>query len=530
MPGPHDSDSVSRMTRDAGPENRIRLAELLVGLTLAVDMGMGWEPGEAARASVIATRLASDLGVDDPAAAYFTTLLQHVGCTAYAHEAAALLGGDEIAVKSAAMRTDFTRPHEVLLVYLPSLAPQAGLLTRLRAAGTAAVRARRIVAGYTQANCDAAALTARRIALPEPVCQALRAVYEQSDGGGGPRGLRGDEIPVAARIAQVAVHASLFDRLGGAELATTTVRRRAGAALDDEIAAAFCRCAPELLAELAAADVLVAAVEAEPEPPVEVGADAAEGVCRAFGEVIDLKSPYHHGHATGVAELAVASAEWLRLPASDADELRLAGLAHDLGRAAVPNGIWEKSGPLTSPEWERVRLHPYHTERILAASPPLSTVARLASMHHERLDGSGYHREVRAASIPMPARILAAADAFQAMTQARAYRAALPPEEASARLSAEAAGGRLDGDAVAAVLAAAGRGGRRRRAGPAGLTPRQVEVLRLLAQGLSNREIGRRLVVSPRTAERHVQDIYARIGVASRAGAALFAMEHDLLP
>ncbi len=510
-------------------EPRVRLAQLLVGLSLVADVGMGLEPGEAARAAVLAARLAADLGIDGPSDVYYTTLLQHIGCTAYAHEAAAMLGGDEIAVKSAATRTDFGRPRDVLVVYLPNLAPQAGLLTRLRAAGVAATRSGRIVAGYSRANCEVAALTSRRLGLGAGVEAGLLAVYEQVDGKGGPERLRGDAIPIAARVAQVAVNASLFDRLGGPELAVDTLRRRAGRTLDTELAAAFCAGAGDYLAELAAADVAAAAIEAEPAPAFEVGGEEIDAVCAAFGDVVDLKSPYLHDHAAGVSALAAAAAEWLRMGAGDVVHLRRAGLLHDLGRAAVPSGIWEKPGPLTSPEWERVRLHPYHSERIVKGCPPLAPLATLAGSHHERLDGSGYHRESAAAALPMPSRVLAAADALQAMTQPRPHRPARSLEEAAAVLAGEVQAGRLDADAVTAVRAAAGEPIRRRRSGPSGLTDRQVEVLRLLAAGLSNREIGRRLSVTPRTAEHHVQDIYARIGVSSRAAAALYAMQHDLL-
>jgi len=507
----------------------VRLAELLVGLSQAVDAGMGLEPGEAARATLIAMQLADALQVADAPDVYYTALLQHVGRTAYAHEAAALLGGDEIALKSAALRTDFDRPAEVLLVYLRNLAPHAGLGRRLRAAGVAATRAGAITAGYARANCEVAAMTARRLGLGAGVVRSVDAVFERVDGKGAPRRLRRDAIPVPARIAQVAVCAALFDRLGGPDLAVQTIRRRAGTSLDADVAAAFCDRAQAMLAELQAQDVVRAALAAEPGPARAVGEDAIDGVCRAFGDAVDLKSPYHHGHAAGVASLAGAAAERLRLPAGEAAAVARAGHLHDLGRAAVPNGIWERPGPLTSAEWERVRLHAYQSERIMGACGPLAPLAPLAGMHHERLDGSGYHRELRGAAIPIAARVLAAADAFQAMTQARAHRPARSAEEAAAELSQEAGRGRLDADAVAAVRAAAGQAERGRRPRPGGLTDRQVEVLRLVAQGLTNREIGRRLVVSPRTAEHHVQDIYARIGVSTRAGAALYAMEHDLL-
>jgi HD-GYP domain-containing protein (c-di-GMP phosphodiesterase class II) len=511
------------------PNERVRLGPLLVGLSLAADAGMGLEPGEAARATVIATALARELGVADASDVYYTTLLQHVGCTAYAHEAAALLGGDEIAVKSAAVRTDFARPREVLLGYLPNLAPHAGLAGRLRAAGVAATRAGRITAGYTAANCEVASLTARRLGLGMEVERSLAAVFEQVNGRGAPRGLARDEIPPATRIAQVAVCASLFDRMGGVDLAVRSLRRRAGRSLDADVIAALCDRAPALLGELGSADAVVAAIAAEPAPTATVPGDAVDDVCRAFGDVVDLKSPYHHGHAAGVAELAAGAAARLQLPAEDVARVRRAGYLHDLGRTAVPNGIWEKPAPLTASEWERVRLQAYHSERILSGSPALAPLARLAGMHHERLDGSGYHREAGGGDIPMLARVLAAADAFQAMTQPRAYRPAHAPEAAAEAVSREAAQGRLDPEAAAAVREEAGHRAPGRRPRTGGLTDRQLEVVRLVAQGLSNRDIARALVVSPRTAERHVQDIYARIGVSTRAGAALFAMQHGLL-
>jgi putative nucleotidyltransferase with HDIG domain len=339
--------------------------------------------------------------------------------------------------------------------------------------------------------------------------------------------LRGAAIAPAARFAQVAGDAALLHRQGGVEAAVAGVRRRAGASLDPEIAAWFCRRAPALLAEIDAADVLRAALDAEPEPHVRVPAAHLDEVCRAFGEAVDLKSPYLHGHCTGVAVLAAGAAARLGL---DEAAARRAGLLHDLGRAAVPTGVWERRGPLTTADWEHVRLHAYHGERVVAAAGPLAALAPLVGTHHERLDGSGYHRGATGPAIGMPARVLAAADAWQAMAQERPHRSARDPGEAAHQLRAEVDAGRLDGDAVTAVLGAAGHDDRAVRPHrPAGLTERQVEVLRLVAQGLSNPQIAERLVVSRRTAEHHVQDVYAKIGVSSRAAAALFAMEHDLL-
>jgi HD-GYP domain-containing protein (c-di-GMP phosphodiesterase class II) len=246
--------------------------------------------------------------------------------------------------------------------------------------------------------------------------------------------------------------------------------------------------------------------------------------------MVDLKLPFTRGHSTGVAALAEAGARGLRLTETEVVAVRRAGLLHDLGRVAVPNGVWEKPGPLTRSEWEQVRLHPYHSERILTCSPLLAPLASIAGMHHERQDGSGYHRQASGSAVPLGARLLAAADAYHAMTEPRPHRAALSAADAAELLRAESTAGRLDPDAVGAVLLAAGHAQTApRRAWPAGLSDREVEVLRLIARGASYREVARDLAISPKTAEHHIEHIYNKIGVSSRAAAAMFAMEHDLL-
>jgi HD-GYP domain-containing protein (c-di-GMP phosphodiesterase class II) len=207
--------------------------------------------------------------------------------------------------------------------------------------------------------------------------------------------------------------------------------------------------------------------------------------------------------------------------------MRRAGLVHDLGRVAVENAIWDKPGPLTTSEWERVRLHPYHTARILDRCSALASLVEPTASHHERVDGSGYHRSLSGEALSPGARLLAAADVFAALTAERPHRPASGEEEAARALEAEAG---LDGDAVACVLAAAGRGPAPSPAGgPTELTDREVEVLRLIARGRTNREVAERLVISPRTVGRHVENLYRKIGVSSRAAAAVFAMENRLL-
>jgi HD-GYP domain-containing protein (c-di-GMP phosphodiesterase class II) len=255
--------------------------------------------------------------------------------------------------------------------------------------------------------------------------------------------------------------------------------------------------------------------------------EAIDRALEAMSNFADLTSRYLVGHSAGVARLAATAAQHRRFEAAEVIRIRRAALVHDLGRVAVPVRIWQKADPLTPDDWERVRLHAYHSERILARSPFLAGLASMAALHHERLDGSGYHRASNAASLSPPARLLAAADAYHAMTEPRPHRAALADEEAADTLSREARAGRLDRDAVSAVLEAAGQPVRR-VAPPASLTEREAEVVGLLARGLQTKQVAAALGISAKTADRHIQNAYRKIGVSTRAAAAVFAMEHGL--
>jgi HD-GYP domain-containing protein (c-di-GMP phosphodiesterase class II) len=256
--------------------------------------------------------------------------------------------------------------------------------------------------------------------------------------------------------------------------------------------------------------------------------EAIDRALAAMGDFADLASPYLAGHSSGVAELATAAAQRRGFEAGDLVTIRRAALVHDLGRVAVPVRIWRKAAPLTPDDWERVRLHAYHSERVLTRSPFLAALGPVATFHHERLDGSGYHRGAAAAALARPARLLAAADAYHAMTEPRPHRQALPPDQAAEALGQEARDGRMDADVVTAVLETAGQ--RVRRIGrPAGLTEREAQVVGLLARGLQTKQVARALGISVKTADRHIQNAYGKIGVSTRAAATLFAMQHGLM-
>ena len=272
------------------------------------------------------------------------------------------------------------------------------------------------------------------------------------------------------------------------------------------------------------------ALESEPAPQVRLSGDRIDAAFGAFAAITGLKSPWLREHSTGVAELAEAAAWRMGLAADSVTLVRRGALAHDLGRVGVSNAIWEKPGPLGFGEWERVRLHPHFTERAFAQSAALAPIGLLAGSHHERLDGSGYPRGSRGPALDQAARILAAADCYGAMREARPYRPALDADAAEAELLREAEQGRLDQDAVDAVLDAGGhRVPQRPRELPADLTERELEVLLVLVRGESNKAIADDLGISVKTVGHHIQHVYEKAGVRSRAAATLWAFEHDLV-
>jgi HD-GYP domain-containing protein (c-di-GMP phosphodiesterase class II) len=500
-----------------------RLLGLLGGLSVATDLGAGAPMEEALKRCVVATRLAQRLGCADEQVrdVVYTSLLQHLGCTAYSHELGHVWG-DDIAATRLAYLTNFEDSRDVRRTFISGMAEATGH-TKSRVFATAFISGRRIDAAGPVATCEVARDAARRLGLSQAVQQSLFQTQVMWNGKGYPPA-SGEEITLGTRIMHVASTAVMFLLHADIEVALDQVERRSGTYLDPQLVDAF---SADLLDGIADVDGYEAALACEPDPVRLIDPAAVEDVARTFGDLVDLKSPWLQGHSSAVAELAGASAE--RLGLHDAASVRVAGHLHDLGRVGVPSRIWAKAGPLSGSERDQARLHPYHTERILSRVPSLAEVTRMASQHHERCDGRGYHRGLAAAQLSMPSRVLAAADCYRSHVEERPYRPAASASEASDRVKAEVRSGRLDGDAVAAVLEAAGHRQGVRRPRPAGLTERQVDVLRLVAAGLSNHEVARRLVISNRTAEHHVQDVYLKIGTSTRAGAALFAMEHGLI-
>ena len=499
-------------------------------LSYASDLGLGQPMAHCMRQTVVALRLAGLAGAGgrELEATYYLGLMMNVYCHADASEQAQWFG-DDIGMKSDTFD----------LLDMSTARMVAFMLRRVGSHGSGMARARRLaafpVAGMKQmlsfatTHCALGSQFAEQIGLDEAVCVAIRQGYEQWDGKGYPSHLRGEEICLPARLVQLAGPVEVVGRRRGVEAAVAVARRHRGTQFDPAIVDLFCAHAPELLEGLDQASDWDAVLGTEPELSRRVGGADLDLVLEAMADLVDMKSPCLAGHSRGVANLAAAAAQASGYPDDDVRALRRAGLIHDLGRLGVSNAVWDKPGRVTEAESERVRLHPYLTDRMLSRVSALDRSRQIAARHHERLDGSGYPRGLTAASLTPQDRLLAAADVYHAMTEPRPHRDPLDPGQAARELRAEVTGGRLDSEATEAVLAAAGHRVPVRRAWPGGLTTREVEVLGLLARGHSNREIAHQLVVTPKTAANHIEHIYAKLGVSSRAAATLYATQHGLM-
>ena len=508
-------------------------SELLASLSLATDLGTGQPLGHGLRTCVRAVALARQLGFGDEEVreVHQVSLLRFLGCSADASETAAMTGGDNLAFVSA-----------MAPVVMGSQGEQVRSLVRSVGAGLPPrPRARRVASTLVDpgggerslsAHCEVAARLGTRLGLPPGTVASLAHAYERWDGKGFPAGLRGTDVPVAVRIVSVARDVELFARLAPEE-SPSILQARRGRAYDPAVVDAVLAREgdrPEFGAVDGLEGAWEAVVDAEPAPVAQLGPHEIDRGLEAVADFADLYSSWTRGRSPRVAELARDAARSFGLSGAEAHVIWRAALVADVGRVSVPAGVWNHPGPLGVDGAEQVRLHPYWSERVLARCPALRPLAALAGAHQERLDGSGYHRGSDAGTIGTAARLLAAADVLVALGEDRPHRPALDRDAALAVMRAEVRAGRLDAEAADAVCSAAGhRVAPARREWPKGLTDREVDVLRLIARGRTNREVAAQLHLSPKTVGRHVENLYLKIGVSSRAASALFAMEERLL-
>lgn len=504
-------------------------AELMAALSVAIDLGLGQPAEHMLRAALIATRLADRLGLnrEQRDCTYYTTLIMWIGCHADSHEYARWFG-DDIAVRHDSYLVDWSG-----MPYLRFLMSNVGrgqpLVQRLSIMATLFVNARGQLSRLIHSHCTSAALLADRIGLSPNVQAALAFAFERYDGGGLPTGAHGDVIPIQMRVAQVADMVEVHHRAYGVEGAVAMARSRRGGQFDPEVVDTFLHDAEGILAGPPTGDAWSAALRAAPDHHQPLDDKSLNRLLVALGDFVDLKCPFTFGHSRGVARLAGDAALAAGVDADTAELTRRAGHIHDLGRIGVSNQIWSRQGPLTAAEFERVRLHPYLTVRILSQVPGLAQVAEIAGNHHECLNGSGYPHGLAGTALGLPDRILAAAVCYQSACEPRPYREELSPAAATQRLRGRAQAGELDSVAVEAVLHAAGQRVERPNLRPDGLTPREIEVLCLVARGASNKEIAASLVISEKTARNHIERTYAKIGASNRIGASMYALRHGLV-
>ncbi len=507
----------------------MRLAEVVGAFAMATDLGLGQPLEHMLRSTVIATRFAEHLGATpaEQEATYWTTLFFTAGCIGVSFELSSVFGDD------IGFRADMYAVGSSNLDRLRYIVGKAGgdrpLPSRVK------TKAGFLVGGFDKftrvflAHCAVSAEMARRLGLGELVVTSLLQTFEQPNGKGIPNGLVDDEILLPIKIANLANVVEARDRAAGWQATCTMAAEMSGIDLSPALVEAWERCAEEILA----------GVDAESSWDEVVGVSSPghnvltiaqlDDALELLADFADLKSPWFTGHSRAVASLAVAATKELGLPESDQTTVRRAGLLHDIGRTGVPNHLWDKPAMLTAAEFEKVRLHAYYTDRVLHRAGRLALLSSIASAAHERHDGTGYPKAA-GPTAPLLARVLAAADTYHAMIEDRPHRAALTRDAAATELREEARAGTLDPAAVDAVLAAAGHHVRRTPDAPAGLTPREVEVLGLAARGLTTKTIAASLGIAPKTAGTHIERIYQKIGVSSRAEAAMFAMRHGLVP
>lgn len=509
----------------------VRAAEVIGAMSIATDLGTGQPLEHALRTAILAVRLGELAGLEPPELVdvYYVSLLHSIGCTSDAPEQTDLFG-DDIEPRAKFALVDGGNPDEVGAFLMDVVGQGRPPEVRQAMVAHALEHAVEIARSTFALHCEVAQRFAGWLGFGPGVISNLAYVFERWDGNGFPGLAAGEAIPRPARVLHIARDISVFLTAGGSGRARAVIEERAGGAYDPDLVSLASESFGELLDGLDDALIWTQAMAAEPPPQRWMSDEDIDAAFRVVGTFTDLKSYWLRGHADGTSQLAEAAA-WRRgLPESEVKMVRRAGLALDLGRVAVSNAIWEKPGPFGLTDWERVQLHPYFTERAFAHAPALAPIGELAATHHERLNGTGYHRKTLAPGLGPAARILAAADAYQAMRERRPHRRARSADEAEAELLRDAQEGRLCPDAVDAVLAAAGHlVVKRPRQLPAGLTARELDVLLALASGKTNKEIAEDLGISAKTAGHHIQHIFDKTGARTRSAATVWAFEHHLV-
>jgi HD-GYP domain-containing protein (c-di-GMP phosphodiesterase class II) len=505
----------------------VRRNEVIGVLSLATDFAIGQPLGYGLQSAIASVALARamGLGADVQAEAYYHGLLRYCGCTAETDKLNALFG-DEIAIRKNFSTIDPADGPEFVRVLMQHIGPARSDHPPLAHGDENFMSVVGQTVAVFSAHCEVAARIGARLGLPQNIQNNLRQLYERWDGHGFPNHIAGESIAPAVRIVLVVQDALALLDVMPIERVGPVVAGRSGGPYDPAVVEAFVPLLPKLLAPVADDEAWAAAMAFDTAEDAVLSEEQIDGVSEVIADFIDLKSPLIAGHSRQVAALIDGATGVARMSEASRAQLRRAALWHDIGYIAIGGTVRFDAAEGS----ERSRLHPYFASRMVPRAPGLAGIGALIAEHHERLDGSGFHRGIRASDLSADGRILAVAEAYQNLVEDRPFRVTLTPAQTAARLREEVTRGTLDGEAVAAVLEAAGHGRRGKKVKfVAGLTQREVDVLQRLARGGTTKEIGAALGLSPKTIDNHIQSIYGKLDVKTRGGATLFAMEHGLL-
>jgi len=515
--------------------NPLRLGELVATLALAQDNAFGQPLESQLRSCLLATWLSEAAGfeIELRETVYWVALLRYIGCTGHAHEVATVFG-DEIAIRAQTLVHDAANPTEVMRDVVAFATASRPPDQRDEIIRMIQQTAREWAVYNFSSGCEVADHLVQRLDFGPGVREALGFTFERWNGNGYPAHAKGEAIPLAMRVVHLSHDMEAIGRLFSPEHALDAARDRRDRTYDPALADLFAAHGREWFDRLRTTEPWDAVLALEPEPRRVLVGKALDDALMVAADFIDLKSPYMGGHSRRCAQLAADAAQVLGFAEDAITTLRRAALVHDFGITGVPNSIWDKPGALTRTEFDRVELHPMLTEQMLRRSPALAALNPVASAHHEKCDGSGYHRRVRADAVDPGACVLAAADVYVGLTTERADRPPQSAADAAEELRRLASQGVLEPRASRAVLVAAGhvepeKPAARRPQNPGGLSSREVDVLRLAAKGLTTQQIGDRLHISTKTADHHIQHIYNKIAVSTRAAAALWAMQNAVV-
>jgi HD-GYP domain-containing protein (c-di-GMP phosphodiesterase class II)/DNA-binding CsgD family transcriptional regulator len=504
-------------------------------LALAQDNAFGQPLESQLRSCLLATWMCETAGLPQTTrdTVYWVALLRYVGCTGHAHEVATVFG-DEIAIRAQTLVHDAGNPAEVMRDVVAFATAGRSEEQRSEIIRMIQQTAREWAVYNFSSGCEVADRLLERLDFGDGVRTALAFTFERWNGNGYPAHARGEAIPLAMRIVHLSHDMEAIGRLFSPDQALEAARTRRDATYDPALADLFVDNGRGWFERLRTIEPWDAVLALEPEPHRVLVGEALDSALTVAADFIDLKSPYMGGHSRRCAQLAADAARVLGFPEDAVTRLRHAALVHDFGITGVPNSIWDKPGALTRTEFDRVELHPMLTEQMLRRSPALAGLNPVASAHHEKCDASGYHKRLRADTGDLGACVLQATEIYVGLTRERADRPAFTAAHAAAELRRLESEGVIEPRAARAVLVAAGHGEGEAPVGPrptnpGGLSRREVDVLSLAAKGLTTKQIADRLFISTKTADHHIQHVYNKIGVSTRAAAALWAMQHAVV-